>query len=386
MRSLCQPGLPIAALFFCGLCCRPNTDHPVIVDCVSAEDCDDGVYCNGQERCEDSICLPGEPPCSEASTGCAAAVCSAGERTCLMTCLSDADCDDTVFCNGTERCDGCTCMPGEPPPCPELLCISQCESDVNNCCLLGNFGCQEKPASEFDDYENMLAQWKVSILCPSEGTVAVAGRCLDGTLVLHRTEGAPPLGPSFTNFFDAQSGSLIGMRTEFGGGLLDDECQGRVDWPEPFECESPVVSEVVCGERFTVGNPLILDPCVIPCELALGLCAEHSIEAYPDYEATISEMRQRGNCFYEAPYSWLVAGLCSDGTLFIADNNGLYSETRFFDPQSRLFVSLTDTTDIAYVLHCGGLYWPVHHACEGAIVTEAICPSGYEPGDPIDLP
>ncbi len=44
--------------------------------CVTAADCDDGIFCNGAETCVDKTCQPGTSPCP----------------------------DDGIFCNGEETC------------------------------------------------------------------------------------------------------------------------------------------------------------------------------------------------------------------------------------------------------------------------------------------
>ncbi len=100
--------------------------------CSSNSECDDGVYCNGAETCVDGECQDGTPP----------------------TCL-----DDGKFCNGSEVCDESTQGCGHSGnPCGEgTFCneeSDQCESlcgnkvcdegeDCNSCpndCLSGSIG------------------------------------------------------------------------------------------------------------------------------------------------------------------------------------------------------------------------------------------------------
>jgi hypothetical protein len=101
--------------------------------CSSDADCDDGVYCNGAETCVDAACQDGTPP----------------------------DCsDDGLFCNGSEVCDelaqGCgntgdPCGPGtvcnedtdtcDLPNCDNGVCDAG--EDCNNCpedCISGSGG------------------------------------------------------------------------------------------------------------------------------------------------------------------------------------------------------------------------------------------------------
>ena len=86
--------------------------------CITDADCDDTVYCNGIESCssEGSVCVAGIPVdcgvqiCDEVSQGC-------------VDCVTDGDCDDGEYCNGAEICDaGGECLEGVPVDCGEGFC------------------------------------------------------------------------------------------------------------------------------------------------------------------------------------------------------------------------------------------------------------------------
>ncbi len=81
----------------------PSSESP---QCLSDADCDDGVFCNGEEVCdtESSLCIEGSEPCS-------GLLCAEESASCVE-CLSDADCDDLLFCNGNETCAESVCQPG----------------------------------------------------------------------------------------------------------------------------------------------------------------------------------------------------------------------------------------------------------------------------------
>jgi hypothetical protein len=84
----------------------PATDlSPVI--CSSDVDCDDGIYCNGSESCVGGFCQGGSPPCS----------------------------DDGQFCNGSEGCDEVnnTCTSSGDPCAQGTI----CKEDTDSCDLLG---------------------------------------------------------------------------------------------------------------------------------------------------------------------------------------------------------------------------------------------------------
>lgn len=130
------------------------------VECLIDADCDDGIFCNGDEVCTSSgVCTHTGSPCpgpdgdedcfescDESLRACVAmdppgSSCGEdlwcdGEGRCV-TCLSNAHCDDGVFCNGEEVCtaDG-TCEPGEDP-CPgpdgDPDCSESCNEDEDAC-------------------------------------------------------------------------------------------------------------------------------------------------------------------------------------------------------------------------------------------------------------
>lgn len=45
--------------------CDEDRDACIMPDCMSNADCDDGQFCNGSERCSDCGCEPGNTPCGE---------------------------------------------------------------------------------------------------------------------------------------------------------------------------------------------------------------------------------------------------------------------------------------------------------------------------------
>jgi hypothetical protein len=46
-----------------GLTCNPADGS--CVECLAAEDCNDGAFCNGEETCSNQLCQAGVPPCTE---------------------------------------------------------------------------------------------------------------------------------------------------------------------------------------------------------------------------------------------------------------------------------------------------------------------------------
>ena len=89
------------------------------VECRSNVDCDDGLFCNGRERCRGVRCEDGDRPCGNGACNEARNRCEADEPE--PECVSNADCQDGIFCNGFERCIQGTCLASNPP-CGNGLC------------------------------------------------------------------------------------------------------------------------------------------------------------------------------------------------------------------------------------------------------------------------
>jgi hypothetical protein len=92
-----------------------------VLECVTNAQCDDGLYCNGAETCVNNFCAEGAYPCGTQ-------YCRESDDACV-DCLTDFHCDDGFFCTGTESCDQGTCLPGTDP-CPDELCDDQLDACV----------------------------------------------------------------------------------------------------------------------------------------------------------------------------------------------------------------------------------------------------------------
>ena len=95
--------------------CQPGVgcQHVAI---PNGSSCNDGNWCNGAEFCQAGLCAPGTPlDCSD-SNPCTTESCSPITG-CVVTPLANGtSCDDTNTCNGTEVCQGGSCIAGTPQP------------------------------------------------------------------------------------------------------------------------------------------------------------------------------------------------------------------------------------------------------------------------------
>jgi hypothetical protein len=100
-----------------GVVCTDDSCNEGSDSCDNVPDdgnCDDGLFCNGSETCNAVLgCQAGGDPCGPFG-------CDEGGDVCLE-CNVDADCDDGLFCNGSESCSAGSCQAGSDP-CPGQSC------------------------------------------------------------------------------------------------------------------------------------------------------------------------------------------------------------------------------------------------------------------------
>ncbi|MEE9295816.1 MAG: endonuclease [Phycisphaerae bacterium] len=126
---------------------NPFIDHPEWVECLFNNncgcnvnaDCDDGLFCNGTETCVAGSCVAGADPCPGQN-------CDEATDTCA-DCFNDAQCDDGLFCNGPETCVANLCQAGTDP-CAPLPC-----NEGTDTCGGGGGGPAETFINEFH-YDN----------------------------------------------------------------------------------------------------------------------------------------------------------------------------------------------------------------------------------------
>ncbi len=88
-------------------------------ECTSDPDCDDGLWCNGAETCDGCYCQAGTPVVCDDGVGCTDDSCNEGTHGCDYV-PNDANCDNGLWCDGTETCDaGLDCQAGTAPDCDD---------------------------------------------------------------------------------------------------------------------------------------------------------------------------------------------------------------------------------------------------------------------------
>lgn len=221
---------------------------PNPTSCLVNADCQDDDLCNGQETCEAGACVPGQPVVCDDGDACtgeelcdsATGVCLAGEDPCLSTaaldaceptdteagyvcrpvdcladadceesapycddnnecvaCLTNADCDDGLFCNGPEVCNNDhECTAGVPVDCDDGDACTGTETcdDTLGACVAGEDPCSLtealdrcEPATTEEGYVCEVVECLVDedcddgVGCNGVETCSAQNTCVPGT-------------------------------------------------------------------------------------------------------------------------------------------------------------------------------------------------------------
>jgi len=227
----CDPGAGVNCAATPERCCP--TDNDVCTDDVcdpngtcsypigEGNACSDGLFCTRNDQCNAQgvcggaprTCPPATPVCCEEAAG--------GDGACVECCDSD-DCDDDVFCNGTEACVNFLCQASTGNPCvaPLDICL-----EATDMCV----GCMN-PVDCNDDNP-----------CTSDN--CVSGQCTNVPEALGTACGNPEVGPCDNrDVCDGQGNCSMNLKPDatpcddqlFCNG--DDACLGGVCQHEGSPC------------------------------------------------------------------------------------------------------------------------------------------------------
>jgi hypothetical protein len=125
--------------------------------CVDNDDCNDNLYCTGTETCVAGVCVDGTEPCSGSTPFCDETLDG------CFACETNSDCDDNLYCTGTETCVAGVCAGGTNP----------CISGPNPVCNEADDVCVAIECVTDGDCDDGL-------FCTGDET-CVADVCVDGT-------------------------------------------------------------------------------------------------------------------------------------------------------------------------------------------------------------
>jgi hypothetical protein len=113
----CQAGTP--PVIDDGVSCTDDSCdevNDVVVNAVNDANCDNGLFCDGAETCDATLdCQAGTPPVLDDGVGCTDDSCDEANDV-VVNAANDANCDNGLFCDGSETCDALLdCQAGAPP-------------------------------------------------------------------------------------------------------------------------------------------------------------------------------------------------------------------------------------------------------------------------------
>ncbi len=184
----------------------PASDTLTVTGCVSDAECQDGLFCNGVETCDvpTGFCQAGTPVDPDDGVGCTDDSCDEVNDIVVNT-PNDANCDNGLFCDGAETCDAVLdCQAGTPP-------------DVDD-----GVGCTDDSCDEVND---------VIVNTPNDANCDNGLFC-DGTEVcdpVNDCQDAPDPCDPVTEVCD-EDADICEPADEDGDGVLDidDVCPGTV--------------------------------------------------------------------------------------------------------------------------------------------------------------
>ena len=127
-------------------------------DCTVDSDCDNSLYCDGTEICNNGVCKSGTPPIKNDNIDCTIDYCDE-ELNLIVNQADHSICQNGLWCDGTEICDiNLGCQNGEIQTCNDNIecSVDSCNeglnlSDNSGSCLFDNSNCDCNIDSDCND-------------------------------------------------------------------------------------------------------------------------------------------------------------------------------------------------------------------------------------------
>jgi hypothetical protein len=104
-------------------------------ECTVNADCNDGLFCNGTETCNAGSCQAGTAPNCNDGVSCTVDSCNESTDSCNNT-PNNGLCDNGLFCDGTETCNATLgCQAGTAPNCNDGVgcTVDSCNEGTDSC-------------------------------------------------------------------------------------------------------------------------------------------------------------------------------------------------------------------------------------------------------------
>jgi hypothetical protein len=210
--------------------------------CSIDADCDDGVFCNGTELCLAGFCSAGTPVDCDDGVACTQDSCNLAADVCENL-TDDALCDNGLFCDGDETCNPTSdCQPGaDSCPDPDERCL---END-DTCCTVEVEICNDAVDNDCDGSADCLdvdCAGSPACACDNDGNCEAgedcetcSNDCVSGLQSCGNGVCEPSLGEDCVSCGEDCNGKQNGKpQNRF--------CCGDGDGTNPLGCSAPVCS------------------------------------------------------------------------------------------------------------------------------------------------
>ncbi len=238
-----------------GVCA--GTVVPGCVPCDLPIDCDDGLECTSEDcvagRCEIAPLALGEP-CTDDGNVCTDNACD-GAGACVGT-PNSAACDDGLFCNGSDTCDGGTCSIHTGDPCVGGdECADACDEEADHCLDPAGTACTDDgnpcTADECNGAGVCVSQ-ETPAVCDDEDACTIDS-CTPETGCSHQPVVCDDGNICTDDACDSEAGCAYTPNSCSGACCIDDVCT-ELPYPDchPFICDASLY--VLAGKPICFGD------------------------------------------------------------------------------------------------------------------------------------
>ena len=151
--------------------------------CTSNAQCDDGLFCNGTEQCLSGSCVAGSPAACNDGVACTQDECNETTKACTHQ-ANNAACDDNNACNGTEVCNLTQgCQNGTPLDCNDINACTQDSCDPTLGCQHSALSCDDSNVCTTDSCSTAVGCQHANNTdpCSDDGNSCTNDVCSAGT-------------------------------------------------------------------------------------------------------------------------------------------------------------------------------------------------------------
>ncbi|MES1172938.1 MAG: hypothetical protein ABUL62_01325 [Myxococcales bacterium] len=232
--------------------------------CSGNAQCDDGLFCNGSEQCISGSCTAGTPVACDDGVSCTQDACNEVSKACTHQ-ANDAACSDGQACNGTEVCNATLgCQSGTALDCNDANACTADSCDPTLGCQHSSVSCDDGNACTSDSCSATLGCQHSAVSC-DDGNACTTDSCSSTLGCQHGTLSCDDGNVCTTDSCAAATGcqhtNNTGSCTDDGNSCTSDVCSaGACTHPDNGSCTLGAFLEtggqvVMEAEHFSVNTP-----------------------------------------------------------------------------------------------------------------------------------